>query len=112
MHVERHAELVVAVAAAESAYPAAEQAVAADELARLTEMNRQLGQLHGGRSGAAGAAEVEAAGAEGVGAEAAGEDALGDAAEDGDGFLSQERLAAIAQRIADQANARHVVQAQ
>ena len=98
-HAERHAELDVAAAAAESACPAAEQAVAVDELARLTEMNRQLGQLQGGRAGAAGTEAPEA--------EAAGEDALGDAAEDGGGFLSQEELAVIAQRIADRADARH-----
>ena len=68
-HAERQAELVVAAAAVESAYPAAEQAVAADELARLAGMNRRLGQLQGGRT-AHNTIEVNRRRAEAVAAEA------------------------------------------
>jgi hypothetical protein len=41
---ERRVELVVAAADAEAAYPAADRVVAANELAALTAMNRQLAQ--------------------------------------------------------------------
>jgi hypothetical protein len=56
------------------------------------------------------AAEVVAAGAEAADAAAAEDAADVAAGEDEDGFLSQERLAVIAQRIPDQANARQVAE--
>ena len=68
-HAERQAALAVAAAVVESAYPAAEQAVAADELARLAGMNRRLGQLQGGRT-AHNTIEVNRRRAEAVAAEA------------------------------------------
>ena len=49
-HAERQAELAFAATAVEPAYPAAEQAVAAIELARFAGMNRRLGQLQSGRT--------------------------------------------------------------
>jgi hypothetical protein len=103
-----------------------EAAVAADarHVERMHQARMHLIKMNRIRVGAV-AAEVVAAGAEAAdaadaadaaaaaaGAEAAGEDALRDAAEDGDGFLSQEWLAVIAQHIADQANARQAAQAQ
>ena len=44
-HDERRAELIAAAADAEAAYPDANQAATANEFARFTELNRQLGQL-------------------------------------------------------------------
>ena len=44
-HAEQRAELAAAAAAAESVYPAVDQAAAADDLARLTAMNLQLAQI-------------------------------------------------------------------
>ena len=49
-HDERRAEIVAAAAAAEAAYPDADQAAAADEYARFAELNRQLGRLQDDRA--------------------------------------------------------------